>query len=83
MAKDILDRIYKWLVTICIVLSVIITIFLFGHGTLLLYEYVFKRPDSDKRWKELHEKFEHKKSVNEPKTYIIQPSFLLTFRRLS
>lgn len=57
MTDNILDKIYKILVFLSVIMTVIFIVFIIGHGSMLIYERI-KEPDKSKeRWRQIEEKF--------------------------
>ena len=58
MAKSLLDKVYKVLIIISIVLGFTFAVFIAGHAGYLIYEYL-KYPDKSKdRWHQIDQKFQ-------------------------
>lgn len=73
MAKQILDKIYRFLLIIVMVMSILFGIFLVGHAGYLIYEYLKDPKKSKERWEKIEQKFHSHPIVS---TYVLPSSLL-------
>jgi hypothetical protein len=58
MAKSLLDKVYRVLIIISIILGITFGVFVVGHTGYLMYEYLAHPEKSKERWHQIEHKFQ-------------------------
>lgn len=73
MAKQLLDKIYRYLLIVVMIMGILFGVFLVGHAGYLIYEYLKDPQKSKERWEKIEQKFRSHPVVN---VYVLPSSLL-------